>query len=197
MSDKPAKKISKGRYDEATIEHALQALALEAGGLRRTEARLKAEGYTISRDTLKVWREKHAGRYETIQRDVLPKLRDAIAAHYMAVSADAVDVSAQIAERMRENIDNIRPADLARTLQATITSAGIATDKANVLQGMPVTITQTTSAEDILKRLASQGLAVIDGTAEDITDVEALPEPSEIPEIPSYSTTDGPQNARD
>jgi hypothetical protein len=170
MSDKPAKRIRKPRYSAQEIERALMYIALYDSQAKAHQA-LEEHGHKPPcRQTLSDWTRSHAGRLAELERDIVPKRRELMARIHERDALQQAEIVQKLNQRLLDNVDRVPVRDLAGAINRIDTSRAINVDKAALLRGMPTTITQHTSAEDILKRLAAQGLAVIEGTAEEIHD---------------------------
>jgi hypothetical protein len=170
MSDKPAKKIRKPRYSAQEIERTLMYVALYESHTKALQA-MEEHGHKPPSDTtVSQWIRTHADKYAEIQRDVVPKRRELMARLHDRDALQQAEIVQKLNQRLLDNVDRVPVRDLAGAINRIDTSRAINVDKAALLRGMPTTITQHTSAEDILKRLAAQGLAVIEGTAEEIHD---------------------------
>jgi hypothetical protein len=174
MSDKPAKRIRKPRYSAQDIERTLMYVALYGSQVKAHTA-LEEHGHKPPcPQTVSNWTREHADKLAELERDIVPKRRELMARIHERDALTQAEIVQKLNERLLQNVENVAVRDLAGAINRIDTSRAINVDKAALLRGMPTTITQHTSAEDILKRLAAQGLAVIEGTAEEITDTPAL-----------------------
>src|SRR4051794_17420549 len=100
----PAKRKS---YSEEQIQLGLTALAYASGNSRRASRELKQVGLAIPQRTLHDWRQKtHPQKYEEIQAEVLPKIRERAAEKQMAVVEAATGVQHKLLGRLdRESGD--------------------------------------------------------------------------------------------
>jgi hypothetical protein len=145
------------RHDEETIELALTTLALAGDNLTRAVQMLRSHGVRVSRHALTNWRDSNAPRYahirevraRDIERSVVHKAR-ALAEQYSDLEFDLIAIV-----RAQMNAGMLK--DPSTTVRNVAVSKGIAIDKMLVVDGRPNTITETRSADDVLRHLTAMG----------------------------------------
>lgn len=177
-------------YDAEQVEAGLQALAI-ADGNHRLAHRLLAENNTdIPAGTLYEWKTTHAERYEQIRADVLPKIRERMAAESEELAIAYAQLEREAIELLKPKLNDLRPNELAGVQRNLATSRAISVDKASVLRGMPTEITEHRNADELLRKLGSAlpGL-IVEGTAEEIpTDQGQIEQGPKAPRVPAIPT---------
>src|SRR5262245_51608972 len=131
MSSRDVAPASKGsKFSEAEIEQGLIALALESGNGRRAEKRLAAFGIRVDHSTLHRWRQKHSEKYESLQRDVLPKLRTEAAERHSYLADAEMEVAIKLLDQLDREREEIQPRDLSTAIRNLDVGAGIHMTKA-------------------------------------------------------------------
>lgn len=162
-------------YGEQEIENGLQALAVHAGN-----ARVASEMTGVPERTLRNWRnQSHVERYAEIRREIMPKIRQRLAAMHE-------DNAAMALEKAREAMAGLDPDKLSHSEKAKATqqlavASGVYTDKASILRGLPSAIEEHATAEEIIRRFRGVSTEyAIPGTGEEITDAEVVEEPRAV-----------------
>ncbi len=145
------KSLSRQGYTEEEIDRGLTELALCGGNARRASRQLAQRGYHFRHPTLYKWLTLHADRYEAVRREILPRIREVIATQSEDLAREYGFTEAELLERLREKMDELKPDQLGNTIRNVATSRGIATDKANVMRDRPTEIREVRSADDILR----------------------------------------------
>lgn len=153
-------------YTELEVAQGLRQLALYGGNLQRTSDTLKAEGLEVSTATLKRWRnEDYPVQYE----DIVYKLRQTIGSQVsdgaMEVAVDAMDASAQLVERVQQNLTEIAPKDAAKAALNLAQTGRTHVEVARLLRNEPNSIVEVRSVDESLDRL--EELDVVDATVEE------------------------------
>lgn len=179
-------------YAPHEIDKALTTLAYYGGNSARAG---KALG--ISDATLREWRtQKHRERYLEICEREAPKLEALAANQAREIIVRSAEVEHSILDRLAAQ-DDQEPttkelSELAGALQRLSTSKGINTTKLLELTGRPTQIVEHRDPKQAAAALARRLGVTLDGTAVDITDHPALPNPAAP--LPSQSHD---ANARD
>jgi hypothetical protein len=158
------------KYTEQEVEEALSVLAVvgnDAEASRRTG---------IPKATLCNWRNNvHATRYDEIRAEVLPKIREALAAQAEQAAQEQGYAAQLLLAKLVEEIPNMKPGEVAGALRNLETSKAINIDKSQLLRGQPTSIIEKRDSQQILDSLAARfsqlvydDAETIDSTAEEI-----------------------------
>lgn len=161
-------------YTEADIDRALMEYAFQRGNAAEASRRLAAEDIlTVSAATILKWAKDLPDRLENAKARLFEQLAD----DNELVAREYVDIQRLVLKRLRENVDELEPRDLAAAARNLATGAGISVDKASALKGRPTVITESRDVSQIMEgiflRLTGGGQTV-DATATEI--------PQELPE---------------
>ena len=153
------------------------ALAVCSGNVHRAASRLADMGMSVGSSTLHRWKSKHREKYESIRREVLPRIREEAAEDHTALSAANREAEAAVLARLIQEVPDLPARDLSTTGRNLAVAAGIHFDKAQVAAGMPSAIVEKRDATEILRQLKARGVgfmphveAALDATAEEISD---------------------------
>lgn len=158
-------RVKQGGHTPEMIELGLLTIAAAGGSTHKASAVLKAQGIALSPGTLNYWRwDMYPNRYRDtaarhsaqIEREIVNNVR-ALALRASDVAHKALDL-----EEKRIAAGNVK--DAASSLRNIATTVGISVDKILILEGRPNSITESRSAEDVLRGLQAKGY--IDSTAE-------------------------------
>lgn len=164
-------------YTTEEIEAGLLELACWHGNVKQAARCLNERGLEIPRTTLQGWKKSHAERYEAIQAEVVPRVRDRLAQQYEAIAQRSAELALEGLDQFGEQMTELPIKELAGAIRNISTSGAIGVDKASLLRGLPTEIRQTDSAEEVLKRLAQKHPQMfVDVTAEEIPEVDAVEE---------------------
>jgi hypothetical protein len=162
-------------YDLKTVEAGLLALASWRGSPTNASRTLAEQGIKIPKETLQTWKKVHAARYHEIEAEILPHIRQALAAHQELIARRASEVALDMIELTATQMKEIPARDLPSAVRNMEVTAATATDKHSILHGLPSEIRQTDSAEDILKRLEQKHPGMfVNSTAEEITEAKVV-----------------------
>lgn len=186
-------------YTAEDIEAGLHALAIANGNHRLAHRLLAEQGTDIPGDTLYDWKAKrHTERYEQIRAEVLPQLKDRMAAEAETLAIAYAHIERKALHALDGKLDGLTGKELAGVAKDAATGRGISTDKANVLRDRPDRIVKNPNADEVMRKLAIvvPGL-IVESTAAEIQDDEptpALPAPHTEPsqETRVRVTEDGP-----
>lgn len=123
--------------------------------------------------TIRRWRDhSYADRYLEIRKNVVPQIRQRLAARHEDVAWAALEKTMAAVERL--DVDRIGHEDLGKTIQQLSVSSGIHDDKASLLRDMPTQIIAHVDVDENLDAIArlAPGL-VVEGSATEVTPDEA------------------------
>jgi hypothetical protein len=180
--------MSSAKYTDGQIERALKALVLADGNIKLAQRRLDSDGLHIPERTLREWRTTHSARIAALteQRHWVAQ---GLAEDYESIASEITSMAHKMLGEMdkRDDWQDMNIASLGKSLQSLITSGAIATDKAQLLRGLPTAITESRDLSSLLKLLDSpkfKGVVavnqdLIDSTATEVTEQPAITEESE------------------
>lgn len=160
------------RYGPGEIDQALTALAL-TGSSDTASTQLG-----IPSSTLREWRIEHAERYADIQKRLIPQIEQATIGLYRNLAVAAAQAAQDAVELAKQQIATGDVKDSSATAKNLATTAAIATDKLQIMEGRPTTIIEHRSA-DIMQELEARGL-IVDSTADDINSETAFSSGSDV-----------------
>lgn len=168
-------------YSEAEIDRGLFAYALCSGNGRRAEELTARDGDPIPAGTLEGWaRYRHADRYARVREEVLPKIAAANAEQMDNLLRREIELEGELIERVREEMPNLKPGDVAGALRNVAVTKSLNAEKAAILRGQPTQIVSHKSFEENMRFLREKGL-LIEGDAQEVPEPLALedetPEP--------------------
>jgi hypothetical protein len=182
--------MAKARYTEEEVRTALRVYASVNGRADLVKKMLAAEGLDMKPSTVRDWAtRRHRDLYLDVRQGVQAFVRAHDADRYRSVVSLAHDV---MEESLRQSMEalkrgELKPEQLPGIAQKAAISAGVSTDKSQVLDGEPDSIVRTPSdVGDITRELAASGIhlivAGVDRTAPDAIDVQVKqPEPVALP----------------
>jgi hypothetical protein len=150
----------RSKFTDQERQSGLVAIALCSGNTSRAHRELEAQGLSISRPTLDRW--KRAEDYRRVRADVLPQLKQMQAEANTNLATQQMEVSAQITERLANEVDEIPVRDLPGSARNMSVSSAVHTDKARDLRDENVVIVQHRSAAEILRGLARKAPGLIE-----------------------------------
>jgi hypothetical protein len=157
---------------EWVVERGLMALAIHNGNSRRARDFLAKDGIKIAYQTLQAWaRQRYPDRYQALREDILPKVRAKAADEHMDLAERLMRTNRKLLDRLHENVDEIKPGELAGAVRNMSVSAAVETEKAQLLNDQP-TSRVATNMPGLLKELKGMGVEVIDAELvgeEDVT----------------------------
>lgn len=162
------------KYTDDQVDSALILLSILGSPSKVSEQLAKEWDQAPCEMTVRYWRDhSHADRYLEIRREVVPVIRQRLAARHEDIALAALEKTAAALDRL--DVDEIGHGDLGKTIQQLSVSAGIHDDKSSLLRGMPTQVIARMDIEENLDAIAriSPSL-VVDGTATDVTDAEVV-----------------------
>jgi hypothetical protein len=163
MSQEAITKPSRPSYTDAEVRKALEIHAAVSGRKDLVVKLLKDEGLDIKIATVRDWAtRRHRELYADIRQGIATTIRTTAADRYKAVTDLALDVMdealKQTADALKEGA--ILPKDLPKVAQNAAVTAGIGTDKSQLLDGQPTEIVVGGNPLDSVRELASMGISV-------------------------------------
>lgn len=147
-----------GKHDEATVDAALLALALNGSEYSRTAKDLAAGGIKLDERTLREWRDRYPNRYRFHLQENVGRVEGQAVAGYLQVIRRAQEAMMDAIELEHQRIKRGDVRDASSSARNLATSAGIATQHNLNLQGRPTIIQEVRKPEDIARRLRELGL---------------------------------------
>ena len=165
-------------WDLETKEVALREIAACDGSLKQAVEALAAKGIQAERGALKALKNyAMPAEYRRICTELASQKEEAQAAEHEYRARQALDAEEVYLRRAKKELPNVPARDLPGAVRNFATAAGIHSDKARVLRGQPTTITETRSAQDIVRRLVEMKVLeagalepFVDSTAEVISE---------------------------
>jgi hypothetical protein len=151
-------------YTDAEVRKALEIHAAVSGRQDLVARMLKDEGLTMTVATVRDWAtRRHRDLYADIRQGISTTIQITASDRYKAVTGRALDVMdealRQTAEALRRG--EIQPKDLPKVAQNAAVSAGIGTDKSQLLDGEPTAIVSgSTTAVEAARELESVGMVI-------------------------------------
>lgn len=170
------------RHTEEQIERALRALVLADGNVKLAKRRLEADSLPIPERTLREWRTTHSARIAALSEQ-RQWVAQGLAEDFEGIASD---ITSQVQHAMgeiakREDWDEMNIASLGKYIQSMLLSSAIATDKAQLLRGLPTAITESRDLTALLsildkkfKGVVSINQDLIESTATEVTEQKQL-----------------------
>jgi hypothetical protein len=173
-----------------TPEEKDQALVLYAMADGRKELVipwLKEAGIDVGINTLRGWVRRDGEHYDQIRQECEAYKRSEHAEMFSGLASLANEVSTEAMRQLRVLLAEgaITPKELPKVAVSASTTAGIATDKSQLLSGNP-TARVAHDVDDLQRELASVGITVVipgavEPGAEKPTAIDVTPKPSALP----------------
>jgi hypothetical protein len=164
-------------YTSEQIELGLLAVAHANGNTRQASRELKTGGVKLDHRTLWRWsRERHAGRYESIRSEVLPKIRERAAERQMDIVEAAMGVQRKLVDRLDKEADDLAIRDVPGASRNVAVSVGIHAEKAQLFGGQPTQRIER-SLDEVLRSLSHRGVKFVEGEVageEDVADAQVV-----------------------
>ncbi len=146
------------RHTEAEVDLALRLLALSGGELTQTSKQLKAEGISITRQSLRKWRDVcFPRRYHMVRQELGRDVGEEMAGRAMERALQADEAQSRYIEEAIKKLDQVEPEHLAKKNALALAQAmGISVEKAQLLRDRPTEIKEVRSVDEniaILERL--------------------------------------------
>lgn len=155
----------KGSYLPEQRTRALICLASKAGNVAQALRDLKVDGLVVPEATLRGWRD--TDEYERIRQQYGYKLEEFMIAELRERMVEQSEVEKIALQKTREALENDEVRDPARTMRDVAHAKGQNIDKLRVMTGRPTDITENRSLDELVKALASLGIAKIDSSSVD------------------------------
>jgi hypothetical protein len=162
------------QYAPAEVDQALLTLALNGGNGDRTHEELKAAGLEIPARTLRDWR--NSPRYSEIQAKHAPEIRKHAISRFQEGALLNLQLARAASLQALTEAEAGELKDAGKTLQNATIAAGVAVDKALLLNGEPTEIAARFDIRQTSASLARKLGITLDSTA---TDLPLLPEIAE------------------
>lgn len=176
MDDDPAILAPGTRYrTEAQIENGLKVIIRNGGSFSAA-----AREMGVARTTVVSWLDdgRRRERYEAIRREMGPELEAQAVAGLQSFIVRAEEAKRGALEQVITAIDEGDLKDPAKTLKDVAIAQGIGVQKILELTNRPTAIVEHRTPEEAYARLRALG-AVIEGTADTLDPVPALPAPTQ------------------
>ena len=176
MANAISKRQKPSRYTDQEVEQGLFALAMASGNTRRASAMLQKRGLRVPHTTLDTWKHRtHPERYERIKQDAYPRIAEQMAEDMEALFAAEVELEWELVAKFREELANLKPADVAGALRNIGVTKALNVDKSAPLRGRPNQIVGVSAgdAQARLKRKLERLGVTIEGTAEEVDESTA------------------------
>jgi hypothetical protein len=162
------------RFDELEIEQGLMALALCSGNARKAERRLADLGMRVDHSTLHRWRTKHTEKYRSLQRNMLPKLREEAAERHSAVADREMEVGLELLDQLKAKQTDLPARDLSTAIRNLDVGQGIHRTKAAELRGDAPPPTVNFSITALVHSLGDKGATFTDAQGNRLSTEEVL-----------------------
>jgi hypothetical protein len=171
---------------ESEKREALVVFALQSGNARLTEAMLVEVGLShIKVDTIRQWAYRsRREEYTQIKGEVDGHVRAQLADGFRDTAAKGVEVAQEALRQLAIALEEgkIQYRDLGKSAQQAMVTAGIATEKGELLSGNPTSVVKT-DVEDVKRELAAVGIQIVIGgkgkpEAIDVTPSTSTPAPA-------------------
>lgn len=167
------------QYLPDEVDQALLALIATGDNATRALDLLKQAGVenVPSRATLRKWADSlHADRYVTLQTEQAPKIAERIAGQAEGLALVYNALEAEIAERLKNEVKNLKPADLSGAVRNIATAKALQIDKiSSPLRGRPSSIVEHRDPKQAAQALARRLGVAIESTAVEILPAELSP----------------------
>ncbi len=177
MSQQPKRKtVARQRtYSVEDIDRGLAAVAYFDGNTRRAHAALKQQGLTIPRSTILDWTNTRQDRYIELRDKLLPQIHAKVAEEHQELARTNMEVERATLERIRQELPNIAPRDLANVARNVATGAGIHQDKSLTLRGMaPNAPVVSINIGDQIRSFAAKGYPLYDNEGNRLDPEQAI-----------------------
>ena len=139
---------------------ALIVLASRAGNCAEASRELVAGGVDVPVETLRGW--KKTDEYERIRHDYGYKLEEYVIAEIRESMVEQSELERLALAKTREALENGDIKDPARAMRDISHAKGQNIDKLRVMTGRPTDITENRSLDELVRALASLGIAQVD-----------------------------------
>lgn len=159
-------RTKRGGHTPEMIEMGLMTLATCGGRTSVAAQTLAAKGIEIPKGTLNYWRyDLYPNRYRDIVDRYSATIEREIVNNVRALALRASEAAHKMLELEEQRIVEGDVRDAAGSLRNIATAIGISVDKIMILEGRPNQITESRSADDVLRGLRDRGY--VDSTAEE------------------------------
>lgn len=156
---------------------------------RHTVESLERMGYPNipKKETVTRWSHKYTEELQELEHKHADSLGKRVAGKYEAIAIAYTDAQAIFLERLLENADDVPLRELPNTLRSLAVSAGVATDKSQLLRGKPTQNIARIGVNEIIGELQRALGFDVNSTAIEVPqpELEAISSPVEaIGEVP-------------
>jgi hypothetical protein len=160
-------------HSDAEVERALTLVATHSGQYRKVARMLAEDGFEISERTLREWVKRHPELYQQIRDREAPRLRKQIAHANRDLITKYMEMEHELADRLRDNYDNLDARDIAPTMRNVGVNKGIAADTTLKMEAQDqVSVPALEEFESITLKWRRKGI-VVEGSASE--------EPKQVP----------------
>jgi hypothetical protein len=124
------------RFSELEIEQGLMALALCSGNARKAERRLAELGMKVDHSTLHRWKDRHSEKYLSLQREILPKLREEAAERHSAVADREMELGLELLDQLQAKKADLPARDLSTAIRNLDVGQGTTGRRPQSCEGM-------------------------------------------------------------
>jgi hypothetical protein len=163
MSEQAITKPTRPSYTDAEVRKALEIHAAVSGRQDLVAKLLKDEELDIKVATVRDWATRRKrDLYQDIRQGIVTTIRTTAADRYKAVTDLALDVMDEALKQTADALKRgeLQPKDLPKVAQNAAVTAGIGTDKSQLLDGQPTEIVTGGNPLDSVRELASMGITV-------------------------------------
>jgi hypothetical protein len=150
------------------------ALALCSGNARKAERRLAELGMKVDHSTLHRWKDRHSEKYLSLQRDVLPKLREEAAERHSAVADREMELGLELLDQLQSKKADLAARDLSTAIRNLDVGQGIHRTKAAELRGDTPPPTVSFNLTALVHSLAEKGATFSDAHGNRLSTEEVL-----------------------
>jgi hypothetical protein len=165
--------VQSTKYTAEQVDSALLVMATYGGNAAKAARALKLDGMGITRQSLRLWRDRYPRRYAAIEREHAKKIEAVIVRKARANVLRLSDVEELALEKAQEELENGKVKDASTTLRNIAVAKGINISKILELEGRPTHhVVEHLDATEILRAIAARvtvldAQQVIEGEAEE------------------------------
>lgn len=145
------------QYTDEEVNLALKLLAINGGAPATTQLQLADEGWKISRNTLKAWRDNQfARRYAETRRSMGKEISEKIAGQAMERALQADEAQQLYLQAAIDKVNEVDANHLAKNVASLSQAKATEIEKARLLRNEPDSIQETRTLEEnvaVLERL--------------------------------------------
>ena len=148
------------RHTDDEVNLALKLVVLNGGRLKNTSEQLEEEGFVISRNTLRDWRDKaFPRRYAQIRHELGKDVTEEMAGRALERALEADNAEKAYIEAAVKRLAEVDATHLAKNALALANAKSNNIQASQLLRDRPTQITETRSVDDLVGVLERLGVA--------------------------------------